>query len=47
MSKRQISYIKGALIITLKDLEEQAVDWKEIMRILVLVNKIVTFRLAR
>ena len=47
ISKRQISYIKGALIITLKDLEEQAVDWKEIMRILVPANEIVTFKSTR
>ena len=31
----------------LKDLEEQAVDWKEIIRILVPANKVVTFRLTR
>jgi len=47
MSKKQISYIKGVLIITLKDLKEQAVNWKEIMRISVPANKIVTFRLTR
>jgi len=47
MSKRQIGYIKGALIIILKDLKEQAIDWKEMIRILVLVNKIVTFRLTQ
>jgi len=31
MLEKQISYIKGALIIILKDLERQTIDWREIM----------------
>ena len=45
--KRQISYIKGALIIILKNLEEQAVDQREIIQILVPVNDIVIIRLLQ
>ena len=43
--EKQIEHIKGALIITLKNLKEQAVDQKEIIQILVLANSTVMFRL--
>ena len=42
-----MSYIKGVLIITFKNLEDLAVDWRETARVLVLVNKIVAIRLIR
>ena len=47
MLEKQISYIKGALIIMLKNLEEQAVGQGETIQILVLINNIVVFRLTR
>ena len=47
MSKRQISYVKGALVIILKNLKEQAINQREIIQVLVLVNNIVTFRLTQ
>ena len=40
ITKKAINYIKGALIITLKDLKEQLKDWKSKRRILVLVNQV-------
>ena len=42
-----MSYIKGALIITLKDLEEGLTDWRSNKRIAILVNKGPTFRSLR
>ena len=40
--KKAITYIKGALIIILKDLKEQVEDWRSKKRILLLVNKVIT-----
>jgi hypothetical protein len=45
--EKRISYIKGVLIIILRNLEERLEDWRSDRQILVLVNKIVTFRLPR
>ena len=45
--EKAINHIKGALIITLKDLKEQSEDQRSKRRILVPINKVVTFRLAR
>ena len=39
--------MKGALIIIVRNLEEQAVDWRESIRILVPVNKTAATRLTR
>ena len=47
MLERQISYIKEALIIIFKNLEEQAIDQREIIQVLVLVNKTAEFKLTR
>ena len=47
MLERQLGYIKGALIIILRDLEEQAKDQRETIKVLVLVNNIVIFRSSR
>ena len=40
ITEKAINHIKGALIITLKDLEEQFKDWRSERYILVLVNQI-------
>ena len=45
--EKRISYIKGALIITLKDLEEGLTDQRSNKRIIVLVNKGLAFRSLR
>ena len=45
--EKQISYIKGALIITLKNLEDLAIDQRETIRVLVPVNEIAAIRLIR
>ena len=45
ITEKAISYIKGALIITLKDLEERLEDWRSKRCILVPINKVITFRL--
>ena len=45
--EKAISYIKGALIIILKDLKECLEDWRSKRRILVPINKVATFRLIR
>ena len=42
-----ISYIKGVLIITLKDLEEELIDQRSNKRIIILVNKGLIFRSLR
>jgi hypothetical protein len=42
-----MSYIKGALIMTLKDLEHQSEDWRIERRILVLAKEFAVFRLPR
>ena len=47
MLEKQISYIKGALFIILKNLKEQTINQREIIQILVLVNKIVVFKLIQ
>ena len=41
------SYIKGVLIITLKDLEDRLIDQRSNKRIIILVNKGLTFRYLR
>ena len=45
--EKHISYIKGVLIITLKDLENRLIDQRSNRRIIVLVNKGLTFRSLR
>ena len=45
--EKRISYIKGALIITLKDLEEGLTDQRSNKRITILVNKGLMFRSLR
>ena len=45
--EKRISYIKGVLIITLKDLEEGLVDQRSNKRIIILVNKGLMFRSLR
>ena len=45
--EKRISYIKGVLIITLKDLEEGLIDQRSDKRIAILVNKGLTFRSLR
>ena len=45
--EKAITYIKGALIITLKDLEEQLEDQRSKRRILVPINEVMTLRLTR
>ena len=45
--EKRISYIKGALIITLKDLEEGLIDQRSNKQIIVLANKELTFRSLR
>ena len=45
--RKRISYIKGALIITLKDLEDRLIDQRSNKRIIILVNKGLTFRSLR
>ena len=45
--EKRISYIKGALIITLKDLEEGLTDQRSNKRIIVLVNEELRFRSLR
>ena len=47
MLEKQIGYIKGVLVIILKDLKEQTINQREIMRILVPVNNIVVIRLIQ
>ena len=45
--EKRISYIKGALIIILKDLEEGLIDQRSNKRIAILANKGLTFRSLR
>ena len=45
--EKRISYIKGVLIITLKDLKEGLVDQRGDKRIVILVNEGLTFRSLR
>ena len=45
--EKRISYIKGVLIITLKDLEEGLTDQRSNKRIIILVNKGLIFRSLR
>ena len=45
--EKRISYIKGALIITLKDLEEGLTDQRSNKRIIIPINKGLTFRSLR
>ena len=45
--EKRISYIKGALIITLKDLENGLVDQRSNKQIIIPVNKGLTFRSLR
>ena len=45
--EKRISYIKGALIITLKDLEEGLIDQRSNKQIVILANKGLTFRSLR
>ena len=45
--EKRISYIKGVLIITLKDLEDRLIDQRSNKRIIILVNKGLTFRSLR
>ena len=45
--EKRISYIKGVLIITLKDLEEALIDQRSNKRIIILVNKGLIFRSLR
>ena len=45
--EKRISYIKGALIITLKDLEDRLIDQRSNKRIIVLANKGLMFRSLR
>ena len=45
--EKRISYIKGALIIILKDLEEGLIDQRNNKQILILANEGLTFRLPR
>jgi Retrotransposon gag protein/Zinc knuckle len=44
MSEGQMGYIKGALIMTSKNLEEQAVDWRETIRVSVPASETATLR---
>ena len=45
--EKAINYIKGALIITLKDLEEHLEDQRSKRRILVPAKEVTTLRLIR
>ena len=45
--EKRISYIKGVLIITLKDLEDRLIDQRSNKRIIILVNKGLIFRSLR
>ena len=45
--EKRISYIKGVLIITLKDLEEGLIDQRNNKRIIILVNNRLIFRSLR
>ena len=45
--EKRISYIKGALIIILKDLENGLMDQRSNKQIIILVNNILTFRSPR
>ena len=45
--EKYVNYIKGALIITLKDLENRLIDWRGSQRVIVLVNKGLIFRSLR
>ena len=45
--EKRISYIKGVLIIILKDLEDRLADQRSNKRIVILVNKELTFRSLR
>ena len=45
--EKRISYIKGVLIIILKDLEEGLTDWRSNKKIIILVNEGLTFRSLR
>ena len=45
--EKRISYIKGVLIITLKDLEEGLIDQRSNKQIIILVNKGLMFRSLR
>jgi hypothetical protein len=47
VTEKQMSYIKGALIMTSKNLEEQAEDWRENRRITVPANETAVFRTTR
>ena len=47
ITEKRISYIKGALIITLKDLEEGLIDQRSNKRIAIPANKGLTFRSLR
>ena len=47
ITKKRISYIKGALIITLKDLEEGLIDQRNNKRVIVLVKEFIEFRLLQ
>ena len=47
ITEKRISHIKGALIITLKDLEEGLTDQRGDKQIAILVNETVAFRLIR
>ena len=45
--EKRISYIKGVLIITSKDLEEELIDQRSNKGIIILVNKELIFRSLR
>ena len=45
--EKYISYIKGVLIITLKDLEEGLMDQRSNKQIIILVNNVLIFRSLR
>ena len=45
ITKKRISYIKGVLIITLKDLKARLIDQRYKGQVLVLVSKTIVFRL--
>ena len=47
ITEKRISYIKGVLIITLKDLEEGLMDQRSNKQIIILVNKGLMFRSLR
>ena len=45
--EKRTSYIKGVLIIILKDLEDRLIDQRSNKRIVVLVNKVIIFKSLR